>query len=102
MDIKRLRSRIEHLEQRTNGGECGACARTAFEQMEVEGDPSLTAPTCCPDCGNPNPRIPLRVMDALVADEEKVRRLEKVLRERLRIKHAAKAKAKAGQRAGNE
>jgi len=90
MNAKRLRTRIERLERRINGHECEACTRTAFEQVAARGDPNLVAPARCPDCGNPNPRIPMREVDALVADEQRLKELERMLSERWSKEHPPK------------
>jgi hypothetical protein len=79
MNVKRLRSRIERIDRHNKGDECAACTRTAFEQIAATNDPNLTAPEHCPDCGNPNPRIPLKEIDALLGDEAKVEELERIL-----------------------
>lgn len=59
MHLKQLRSRIERLEWRTKEGECSGCIRTAIALVTADKDSISTVPPRCPDCGNPNPKIPL-------------------------------------------
>ena len=76
--LKRLRSRIERLERRIKGSECDGCIRTALAEVTGDKDPTSSR-LSCPDCGNPNPKIPLWVIDELTSDEEAVARAEELV-----------------------
>lgn len=75
MNIKGLTSRIRRLEPRIKGAGCEACVRTALKQLVARRDPTITAPDRCPECDNPNPKIPIRVAHALVLGEVTVSEL---------------------------
>jgi hypothetical protein len=92
MRFNGLKRRLDRLELRANGGECESCTQTAL--MEVRTSLAVRAkhPDChldrstipripCPECGNPAPKIPLRVIDAMTADKEKMAIIDKRLRE---------------------
>ena len=85
--LKELASRTERLERRTKGEECNGCTRTAIAELiasmaaieERSGcaDWSSSAPAPCPDCGNPNPQIPLRLIREILSDGEEKEPAEK-------------------------
>ena len=64
-----------------------SCTRTAIAHLmermaarkkrpDHEVDQSSISKPACPECGNPNPRIPMRVIDSLMENEERVSTLE--------------------------
>ncbi|MGA7872085.1 MAG: hypothetical protein WCA22_14455 [Candidatus Binatus sp.] len=75
MSLKKLESRIERLEQRTDDGECDGCNRTAAKIIELRlcsQDQSWTDPALpCPDCGNPYPLISIRYARELLEAYER-------------------------------
>jgi hypothetical protein len=87
MNIKGLESRIRHLEQRIKGGECDACTRTALAGVREQAENGRSNEQPCLDCGNPNPRIPLWVLDEIASDEEAMERAEEVVKDRLLKEH---------------
>jgi hypothetical protein len=102
MHLKQLRSRIKRLERRSKGGECEACIRTALAEVTREKESTSTNNLICPDCGNPNPKIPLWVMDEIVANEEQMALAEERVKERFVREHpegapAPKVKAPGGE-----
>ncbi len=82
MNMKRLASRVKHLQLRIKSGECDGCIRTAMMQVAASSDSSLSAPSSCPEFGNPNPRILMWVIDEITSDEEQMVRVEKQIRDR--------------------
>lgn len=86
-----LLRRLDRLEQRATGGECVECTKTAImnflkrlaakKKLEIVGISSFEQ-LPCPQCGNPNPKIPMRVIDALMANKERSARIDKELLER--------------------
>jgi len=75
MSLKRLESRIERLEQRTNNGECDGCNRTATKILAMRlcsQDRSSTYPALpCPDCGNPYPQVSIRYAREMLEAHER-------------------------------
>ncbi len=90
MSYKGLKRRLDRLEQRATGGECEACTNTATMNLQMRitarnGHGNVGASSIeqlpCPECGNPHPRIPMRVFDAIVANEERMVLIERKLKE---------------------
>jgi hypothetical protein len=75
--LKGVRSRIERLERGTKGTECDACIQTAKMQIAASYDSSLSAPSSCPACGNPNPQIPISVAREIVENADRIALNEK-------------------------
>ncbi len=91
--LTRLRSRFDRLERRAKGGECDGCTRTAMANVEARyaareelPDGRIIRgsfqPAPCPDCGTPNPAVPMRIMDAFMSNTEAMERVDKILRAR--------------------
>ena len=77
-----FRSRVRRLERRIKGAECDSCTKTALMRVAARADSTLVAPERCPECGNPNPRIPMRIIDELMERYERKEELERAARER--------------------
>jgi hypothetical protein len=93
MPLSGVRRRIERLERRIKGGECDGCTRTAIKNVEARAaarkerpdgnvDWSSIQRAPCPDCGNPNPRIPMWLYDKVTERMDRRLAAEKALRER--------------------
>jgi len=87
VNINGLASRIRYLERRIKSGECDGCTRAAFAQVEERAENGRSTDQLCPECGNPNPRIPLWVLDEIVSDEEAMARAEKLVKDRFLKEH---------------
>jgi hypothetical protein len=87
MNLKKLESRIGYLERHIKGAECDGCTRTALAGVRERTENGRSNEQPCPDCGNPNPRIPLWVLDEIVSDEEAVARAEEVVNDRFLKEH---------------
>lgn len=116
MRFNGFKRRLDRLELRAKGGECEGCTRTALMELTAaaaarekhpdgDGDPGTIPSKPCPECGNPNPQIPMRVIDEIVADEEAMARAEQSLRDDFLRDHPtgpAELKAKSTQVVVNE
>ncbi len=84
--LKGLTSRTERLERGTKGGECDGCTRAALEQLtawiaaekarSASEDPIPNIPSPCPECGNPYPQVPLRVVREMLKYAEEMESAE--------------------------
>jgi len=84
MRFKQFRSRIERLRRCIKGGECEGCNRTAMAMMMADTASITPELRRCPECGNPNVKIPLSMLDSLTegwSDEEMMLALERVCME---------------------
>jgi len=83
-----LRSRIKRLDRRIKGDECDGCTQTAIANATARHDAQMVRPDGtverkpCPECGNPYPKIPLRIIDGLMERYDAKQKIEKDLRDR--------------------
>jgi hypothetical protein len=84
LGLKAIKSRIERLERRVDGGECNGCNLTVVNrvccdiQRHERGEPSIedwsgTEFARCPDCSNPNPKMSMRAGRQLWIDLAELR-----------------------------
>jgi hypothetical protein len=77
------------LEQQTNDGECEGCIQAVsvdlaarYDALHGGVDRTSGQRTPCAKCGNPYPKIPLRIIDGLMERYDRMQKIEKDLRDR--------------------
>ncbi len=107
MPFKRLKARIERLELQSKGGECDGCTQTAMLHLQSGIAARNEHPDCsidwsaiprlpCPDCGNRLPKIPMRVLDAIMSNKERVAQAKKEVLARIQKEEQERAAQMVG------